>query len=141
MKKFVTVFVLLFLTLSSFKPIDNNEKFKIKVVIANPEANGVIHLELYNSEDDFYNKKPLAVKQIATTTTSGVNAFFDNLPKGTYAIICYQDMNDNHKLDFSSFIPQEPWGLSNNVQLMGPPTWNDAKFEVKNETIVEIQLF
>ena len=45
--------------------------------------------------------------------------------------------NGNNKMD-SNFlgIPKEDYACSNNAKgFMGPPKWEDAKFEVKNETI------
>jgi len=63
---------------------------------------------------------------------------FNEVPYGWYAISCFQDKNGNKKMDFeNNGMPKEDYGVSNNPMLMGPPTWEDAKFEV-NATTKEI---
>ncbi|MDT0295689.1 DUF2141 domain-containing protein [Mesonia ostreae] len=36
-------------------------------------------------------------------------------------------------------MPKERYGVSNNPVLVGPPTWEDAKFEVKT-TVKEVTI-
>jgi uncharacterized protein (DUF2141 family) len=140
MKKAIVLLTLIVIS-SSFTTIASNDKLTIKVTINNPEASGTIYMSLYNKETDFNEKKSLQHKLITITSNSPVTVSFDDLPKGDYAIVCFQDTNANQKLDFTSFIPDEPWGLSNNVMLMGPPTWKDAQFRLDKDTHIEIQLF
>ena len=53
-----------------------------------------------------------------------------DVPAGTYAVAVYQDVNDNGKLD-SNFIriPKEPYGFSNNIEKLTPPSFEQASFE------------
>jgi len=104
------------------------------------DTTGTMYVRLYDSKENF-NIKKTKWKRMIPVKKSQLLISFDNLPIGSYAIICFQDINDNKKLDFDSFMPTEPWGLSNNKTLMGPPTWNDAVFELKNDKVVKIQLF
>jgi len=67
---------------------------------------------------------------------------FENLPDGDYAIKMYQDENDNNKLDFNMMgIPKEGYGFSNNVGMFGAPEYIEAKFTIKENTAIEIELF
>ena len=36
---------------------------------------------------------------------------FGGVPAGTYGIRCFQDVNENQKLDWGVFGPSEPWGV------------------------------
>jgi len=61
---------------------------------------------------------------------------FKNVQPGTYAVLLFHDTNGNKQMDFEpNGMPKEMYGVSNNVMSMGPPQWNDAKFEVTNEPI------
>jgi len=67
---------------------------------------------------------------------------FENLPDGEYAIKMYQDENDNNKLDFNMMgIPKEGYGFSNNVGMFGAPEYVEAKFTIKENTAIKIELF
>jgi len=103
------------------------------------EKSGTMNIALYSNETDFNNKKPLKAKHIKVDNDTIAVSF--ELPKGTYAILCFLDLNGNKKLDFNNYVPDEPWGLSNNVSLMGPPTWQDTEFELSENKIISIKLF
>ncbi len=43
------------------------------------------------------------------------------------------------KMDFeANGMPKESYGVSNNKMLMGPPTWQESKFEIKRDTTIHI---
>ncbi|MBT0608396.1 DUF2141 domain-containing protein [Aequorivita echinoideorum] len=67
---------------------------------------------------------------------------FTGVQPGTYAILLFHDKNNNNQMDFEiNGMPKEPYGVSNNAMSYGPPAWNEAKFEVKNEPIeMEIRM-
>ena len=65
---------------------------------------------------------------------------FTNVTPGTYGIVVLHDKNDNKRMDFEpTGMPKEAFGASNNVMTMGPPQWNDAKFEV-TDTPIEMEI-
>jgi len=65
---------------------------------------------------------------------------FKNIKPGTYGIMVVHDKNDNKRMDFEpSGMPKEAYGMSNNSINMGPPQFNDAKFEV-SDTPVDIEI-
>jgi len=117
---------------------DNNS---ITVHISKINSKGIIHFSLYNTEASFNQRTPLQnLSGEVKNNETIVN--FTNLPKGTYAIICYQDTNANMKLDFDqNFMPTEAYGFSNNPTLYGPPTYEPLTFELNVEELnIEIVL-
>nr|WP_321223046.1 DUF2141 domain-containing protein [uncultured Psychroserpens sp.] len=110
----------------------------VTVKIKNLESNkGKVYVAVYDSEGAFLNT---GLKSIMTKITgNSCEVTFKDIPKGVYAISMFHDENDNKKLD-SNFlgIPKEDYGCSNNARgLMGPPKWDDAKFEVKDKSITK----
>ena len=61
-----------------------------------------------------------------------------NVPPGTWAVLAYQDENDNGKLDRNLIgIPSENYGFSRDaVGRFGPPKFEAAAIEVGSETTV-----
>lgn len=65
------------------------------------------------------------------------------VPAGTWAVLVYQDENDNGKLDRNFIgIPSEPYGFSRDARShFGPPSFEDAAIEVKAEpTVANVKL-
>ncbi|GAA4959240.1 DUF2141 domain-containing protein [Algibacter aquimarinus] len=110
----------------------------VTVNISNLNSNdGKVFVGLYNTKESFLNKgyKYLSteIKNNSSTVT------FKDVPNGIYAISMYHDENGNNKMD-SNFlgIPKEDYGCSNNAKgFMGPPKWEDAKFEIKDKPITQ----
>lgn len=61
-----------------------------------------------------------------------------NVPKGTWAVLAYQDENQNDKLDRNLIgIPSENYGFSRDARgKFGPPDFSDAAIDVGDETTV-----
>ncbi|GAA3775957.1 DUF2141 domain-containing protein [Flavobacterium ginsengiterrae] len=101
---------------------------------------GVVKVGLYNSEGTFlkttYKSLASEIKNSEAVVT------FTNLPAGEYAISTYHDENNNGKLDKNMMgIPSEDYAASNNAKgFMGPPSYKDAKFDIKKDSKIEIIL-
>ena len=96
--------------------------------------------ETVNIKFALYDKKTFMLAPLNAKVgviTKGVTAVvFENVKAGEYAIVCYHDSNDNNKMDFDELMmPKEDYGVSNNPQLMGPPTFDAAKFTVENKSL------
>ncbi|MBE7640218.1 DUF2141 domain-containing protein [Salegentibacter sp. BLCTC] len=90
---------------------------------------GVVYFGLF-TEANFLKKEPL--KGEVTLIKNGIaKVSFTEVPPGTYAISAYHDKNGNERMDFdTNGVPQENYGISNNqINLYGPPLWEDAKFQ------------
>tara|TARA_R110002072_G_scaffold1780_10_gene14787 strand:- start:7149 stop:7565 length:417 start_codon:yes stop_codon:yes gene_type:complete len=115
----------------------------LTVVIENIEtAEGYIMLRVMHGKGEFKGERE-ALTSIKQRAIKGPMTFsVSNLPAGEYAIQVMHDENDNGKLD-SNFIgiPSEPWAFSNNATgSMGPPAWDDMKFQLSGSITQSIQL-
>ena len=141
MKNLITIICLSLFTFSSIHAQDESAS-DITVVISNFDNNqGKAYVALYNSEASFL------IKGFEATFTKIENnsctIIFKEVPNGIYAISMFHDENDNNKMDTALFgIPKEDYGCSNNATgFMGPPKWQDAKFQINNKSITQhIQL-
>ena len=100
-----------------------------------PSDEGYIYFAMYASEEDFMKRKMYRKTRIKASK-EGVKVIFRDVPSGTYAVTCFHDANDNGRMDFSSSgMPEEDYGMTNNVMSFGPPRFSDAKFEVKDKDL------
>ncbi len=127
-----------FILSTSFAIAQEITENSVTVIISNLESNeGKVYVGLYNTEDSFLGKGYKSTHTKIENNTCKV--VFENIPNGVYAISMYHDENDNNKMDTGLFgIPKEDYGCSNNAKgFMGPPKWEDAKFEINNESITQ----
>ncbi|WP_400079858.1 DUF2141 domain-containing protein [Winogradskyella sp. R77965] len=112
-------------------------KHNIIVTVKNANSNeGKMFIALYKTESSFLNTTYKAVKSEIKDNQCTIT--FEDIPDGIYAVSIFHDENNNGKLDSNFFgIPKEDYGCSNNAKgFMGPPKWEDAKFQLnKNESL------
>ena len=137
MQNLIKIICLLFLNISfTFAQTEVNPDVTVNISNLNSD-NGKVFVAIYNSEGSFLNK---GYKSLVTEIDNNFcRVTFKNIPKGIYAISMYHDENDNNEMDTNFLgIPKEDYGCSNNANgFMGPPKWEDAKFEVKEESITQ----
>ena len=107
----------------------------ITVVIENVLSDkGHVLAGLY-TEENFM--RGAGVAEYATEARAGELSFeFKNVDPGVYAITVMQDFNNNQRMDFeASGMPVEPYGTSGNGMAMGPPNFQDSRFEVGDEDL------
>ncbi|MFT6959309.1 MAG: hypothetical protein ACJA17_000397 [Polaribacter sp.] len=113
------------------------ETFILTVNIAGLHSdNGSLLVGIYSTKEDFL-KKPFKSAIIKIINKKSM-VIFKDIPKGAYAVSFVHDENDNKKMDTNFIgIPKEDFGCSNNATgFMGPPKYEDAKFQLtKNKTI------
>jgi len=94
---------------------------------------GSVRFALYDKAT--FMQTPLSGK-MSTIKEGMADITFEDVKPGEYAIICYHDSNNNDKFDFDeNGMPKEDWSMSNNPVLMGPPTFDVAKFTVENKSL------
>ena len=98
---------------------------------------GTLFLGLFDSTVDYDNDKS-KTGFFTQTLVKGhtANIVYEGLPSGWYAIKVYHDVNDNKTLDknFMGF-PKEQYGFSNNAMgTLGPPSFEESQFEIKEDT-------
>ncbi|PHS66718.1 MAG: hypothetical protein COB12_05810 [Flavobacterium sp.] len=131
----ITSFILNAQSISDAK----TEGSTLTVTVTLRGSGGHILVSLHNEVS--FMKKPLEATSIEIKDGKAIAAF-NNLTPGEYGVVVLHDKNDNKQMDFEpTGMPKEAFGISNNVILMGPPQWSDAKFEVGNEPLsIEIRL-
>jgi uncharacterized protein (DUF2141 family) len=139
MNALIKIAVVLIISLASFSS-NTQESYSLIIEVEEADSNdGQVFVSVYNKETNFLRKSYKGTK--SKIVNNSCSATFEDLPKGTYAVSIYHDKNNNGKLDRNFLgIPKESYGCSNDAKgFMGPPKWNDAKFELKtNKTITVI---
>lgn len=71
----------------------------------------------------------------------GAETFTFQVPPGNYAIAAYHDENGDGRLDRNGVgIPTEPYGFSNDVGRVAPPTFAGARVSVGPATTIVVRL-
>ena len=101
---------------------------------------GVVKVGLYDAEANFLKAVYKSIKSDIKDNSATVT--FTAIPKGTYAVSIYHDENKNDVMDRNSFgIPSEAYGTSNGATgFMGPPKFEDAKFNLVNNSKINITI-
>ena len=126
-------------------PSDGPKKKRTLIVKFNGmiSSNGNVKVALCNSDENYKNhKEPFIGKSVPINKNNAIIEF-DDLPIGEYAIKAFHDEDANDDLNTNILgIPIEDYGFSNNARgMFGPPSWEDAKFILNDETkIVEIEI-
>lgn len=95
---------------------------------------GKVGASLFN-EATFMRAAPLQAVE-GTPENKTLSLTIKNVVPGEYGLITLHDFNENGRMDFeSNGMPKEPYGTSNNVMSMGPPSFTDAKFTVGKEDL------
>jgi uncharacterized protein (DUF2141 family) len=113
----------------------------LTVTVTNFKNNqGKVMVGIFNGPHNF-TKKPIFGKS-SKINAKTAKVVFDNIPDGEYAVSVYHDENDNNKLDTGMFgIPKERYGFSNDAKgLMGPPQYEDAKFQVTQDQSISVKI-
>ena len=84
--------------------------------------------------------KPVATARDSVTGKT-VRVRFSGLAPGRYAVKLFHDENNNGELDANMLgIPVESYGFSNGGGRLGPPSFDDAVFELRDDTTITISL-
>lgn len=101
---------------------------------------GSLAYALFDHEDGFPSHKERALKRgflpIPKSLDHDYKFSIGDLAGGEYALLLYQDLNDDKILDKNFLgIPKEPVGASNNPKSrLGPPRYKDCKFQLTQDT-------
>ena len=101
-----------------------------------PSLENIEDLKLFSNNSVTNFDVPSAVFNAMFPEKPSVTITFENVLPGEYAILALHDENDNKRMDYEdNGMPKESFGMSNNVMVMGPPQYEDAKFKVANEDL------
>lgn len=107
-------------------------------------SKGNLVLAIYRSTDTFpstsntYKNATVAVDKLVDGKYT-----IHKLPKNTYAVAVYQDVNKNGKLDKNLFgVPTERYGFSNNARgTFSAPSFSEAKVSVQGDKTISIDIY
>lgn len=119
----------------NFHGVPAQEKGKVRILLKGfRNNNGMVGLRIFNQTLGFPSDRTKALLEFYVPVVNG-EALVETtlLEYGTYAVGCIHDENNNKELDSNFFgIPKEGFGTSNNPKIrFGPPSFRDAKFELK----------
>ncbi|MCI2230073.1 DUF2141 domain-containing protein [Polaribacter sp. MSW13] len=139
MKNLLLIFAIFFSGILSTNA--QEETVDLTVNISGLNSNkGTLLIAVYNKKENFL-KKQFKGDIVKIKDKKSVVVFKD-LPKGEYAVSFVHDENDNKKMDTNFLgIPKEDYGCSNNATgFMGPPKYDDAKFQLSENKTIEIKI-
>jgi len=138
-RKLILIAVFIFSGIFSMNA-QENETYTLTINISGLESNkGKVLIALFNKKEQFLKKRFKG--GMTTITAKEATYVFEGIPKGEYAVSIFHDENDNDKMDTNFFgIPKEDYGCSNNARgFMGPPKYEDAKFQFTENKTIQIQ--
>ena len=90
------------------------------------QPSGFVAIAVYH-HPELFTTQPWDVALAAIVDGTAVRPF--ELPPGDYAVLAFQDVNSNGKLDRYWFgLPKEPFTHSGEKSRFGPPDWQQARF-------------
>lgn len=136
--KSIAAFILLgFISNASFA----QNKYSVTVVVKGiQQRNGKVYASITNDANSFPRGGGIKSAIAEVTPEGEVSLKFEGMLEGKYAIVLYQDLNDNNQLDMNGEMPAEPFGFSNVTMLMGPPTFDQCAFDVNENKVIAIGL-
>ncbi|WP_019339666.1 DUF2141 domain-containing protein [Stutzerimonas stutzeri] len=102
---------------------------------------GTVRVALFSDPKTFRKADQAIAASELPAKAGSVTAVFEDVPAGQYAVMAYHDENGNGELDLRfGMFPTEGYGLSNNPKVMGPPAFEESRFEVPGDTPIEIDV-
>ena len=130
------------ISLISFSFTKVSENPSLILQIEEVEENGTLYVSFCANSEEWTDNGAYNFELDASKGQS--NQFkIETLPKGTYAIALFQDLNNNGKLDTNLLgIPKEPYAFSNNVKpVFSAPKFQQCSFEFTEENqLISISL-
>lgn len=113
------------------------------VIVGLKNNKGEVIIKLFNSREKYDRKDANPFRKLSVTINNRrAEGIFEDLPIGEYAIKLFHDENANghHDENFLG-IPKEDYAFSNNARgTFGPPDYEKAKFDVMENTTIQITI-
>lgn len=139
MKQFILFYIVAVFT--SYPSLESPKSYSLTVEIEGlKNSKGSALCAIYNQEGSIPDEKYknfFRRDKISITQNSAV-IFFEDLPRGKYAVSVLHDENNNQKIDKKFILPKEGIGFSNytNFGLTNRPNFSKASFYLdKNKTV------
>lgn len=106
------------------------------------QPTGSVMVALFDSQAAYDGEGgPVRVARLEVSGET-VQAVFEGLPAGDYAMKAFHDVDGDGEMDANPFgMPTEPFAFSNNaIGNMGPAGWDRASFEAAGPVVQSIDL-
>ena len=102
---------------------------------------GKISVSVVDSQDAWDGKAKRVQGETVAPSGDTARITFKDLKPGTYAVMIVHDENGNGKLDTNLVgMPTEGYGFSNNPRVMRKPTWDEARFDLQADQVIDVTL-
>ena len=118
------------------------ETVDLKVVITNINTQkGSIELGVFDNSKGFLSKGHEYRTHSQKVNGNTMTIIIKDLPKGTYAVSFFQDINSDGKCNINILArPTEPYGFSNNVKLkLFKPSFESCQLNVQQDKTITIK--
>ena len=139
------VFIIALFLLPGSQLLAQQAVFKVSGEIAFPKT-GDLYIQLVTKEE-FESDKDAGFGIIVAVGPEDIRKgralfSFEGVPKGTYGIRCFQDVNGAGKMEKGMFGPKQPWGTYRPARpAFRAPHFDEVAFEVdKNVENIAIEL-
>lgn len=111
------------------------QPLQVEVTVTNTSAQGILAVELYEENaPDFLTARARLHRIRVPAEADQQTVCFDAPAPGQYAVATYHDLDADRRFDRKWFLPDEPFGLSNNPRLrLRKPRFEEAAFTVGEE--------
>lgn len=138
LKSFILIAVFAFISATT----SAQNKYSVSVTVKGIQKyEGKIIASISNDMESFPQSGGIKSLVAEVTKEGNIVVKFEGMLEGKYAIVLYQDLNDNKQLDMNGQMPAEPFGFSKVTMLMGPPNFMQCAFDLKEDTAMDINLF
>ena len=136
-----SVFALCALCLTSFIP---SETVNLTVKITGFDGvKGNLVMSIYRATDDYLSvTNPYKYAKVSVSSLEDGKHTLMHLPKNTYAVAVYQDVNKNGKLDANLLgVPTERYGFSNNAWgTFSALSFSETKISLNESRTISIKI-
>ncbi len=138
--------IVILVNLILFGIVSNAQKGSLVIYVSEIKNNkGDIKVAIYNQngKEGFLKTLDKAYdKKTGNINTGKAKVVFSDIPYGIYAVSLFHDENSDGVLNRATIgYPIESYGVSGNIQTVGPPKFEDCKFELKlSSQKINIQL-
>lgn len=103
---------------------------------------GTMNFAVYDDAENYDKSKNYFLGESVKVDSKDFEYVFEDVPYGNYAISLFHDEDENKELNTNWVgMPKELFGFSNDAKAkMGPPDFEDACFEIKEDLEIIINL-
>ncbi len=111
----------------------------VRVIVENVESNnGVVNVAVCDTD---FSPEGCPYQAAVPASQGFVEALFQDVPPGAYAVVGYHDVNNNDEFDKFLGVPREPYALSGDAAKALVPEFQDAVLDInQGENYVIIRM-